>query len=54
MSIRLKNEINALSARVELLERAMNKLNPEPRTVAGAPDPDVKKTKKTKPEGGEA
>ena len=49
MSIRLKNEINAISARVELLERAIKKLTQEPK------DKTVKAVdKKAKAEGDEA
>lgn len=42
MSIVLQNRINELQDRVEKLERFMNKMNDEPRMVAGAPDPDPK------------
>ena len=42
MSIKQQVEINELRDKVEALERAMNKLNQTPRTVAGVPDPDAK------------
>lgn len=40
MSIKQQVEINELRDRVEALERIVNKLNNEPRKVAGVPDPD--------------
>jgi len=58
MSIRQAQQIKELFEKVENLERAMNKLNQTPRTVAGEPDPDAKPKvtgKKTaKKEGDEA
>ncbi|MBL4891471.1 MAG: hypothetical protein JKX91_06550 [Rhizobiaceae bacterium] len=52
MSIKQQNEINELRERVENLERKMNKVNNEPRTVAGVPDFDPKPVpKKTKSKG---
>lgn len=56
MSIKQQVEINELRDRVELLERAINKLNETPREVAGVPDPDPKpepKKKAKKVEGSE-
>jgi hypothetical protein len=38
MSIKQQLEINDLRERVENVERKMNRLNQEPRTVAGVPD----------------
>ena len=38
MSIKQQLEINELRERVESVERKMNLLNQEPRTVAGVPD----------------
>ena len=46
MSIKQQVEINELRGRVEELERIVNRLNDEPRKVAGAPDPDPKPNKK--------
>lgn len=48
MSIKLQNDIKELSARIEKLERIVNKLNPEPRKVAGVPDPDPKPVKRAR------
>jgi hypothetical protein len=42
MSIKQQNEINEIRERLETLERKMNRLNNEPRTVGGVPDPDPK------------
>ena len=55
MSIKQQVEINELRDRVEALERIVNKLNNEPRKVAGVPDPEPKpKQKKSqKVEGNE-
>ena len=38
MSIRQQNEINELRDKLEALERKMNRMNTEPRTVANVPD----------------
>jgi len=48
MSIKLQGEVNDLRARIEKLERICNKLNTEPRKVAGVSDPDpvIEKTQK--------
>jgi len=40
MSIRQQNEINELREKLETLERKMNRINTEPRQVAGVPDYD--------------
>ena len=40
MSIRQQNEINELREKLEILERKMNRMNTEPRIVAGVPDRD--------------
>jgi len=40
MSIQLINEVRELRDRVETLERKMNRMGTEPRTVAGVPDPE--------------
>jgi len=43
MSIQLKNEIRELNTRVELLERKVNIISPEVRSIAGQPDPGIEK-----------
>jgi hypothetical protein len=48
MSIKIQNDVKALQVRIEALERIVNQLNPEPRKVAGTPDPDPKPVKRTK------
>ncbi len=48
MSIKLQNDIKLLQDRIEKLERIVNKLNPEPRKVAGVSDPDPKPVKRSK------
>ncbi len=48
MSIKLQNDIKLLQDRIEKLERIVNKLNPEPRKVAGVSDPDPKPVKRTR------
>ena len=48
MSIQLKNEVRELRDRIELLERKMNILSPEVRTIAGQPDPGFEKPKRKK------
>lgn len=40
MSIKMQQEINQLSERLETIERKMNVLNQTPRTVAGVVDVD--------------
>lgn len=48
MSIKLQNDIKLLQDRIEKLERIVNKLNPEPRKVAGVSDPDPKPVKRAR------
>lgn len=40
MSIKLQSEVKALQERIENLERKMNILSPEKRTIAGTPEPE--------------
>lgn len=40
MSIQLKNEIRALVERLERLERIINVMSPEKRTIAGVTEPE--------------
>ena len=40
MSIQQGNEIKELRGRIEKLERAVNILSPEKRTIAGKPEPE--------------
>lgn len=49
MSIKQQNEINELRKRLEILERKMNVLSPEPRKVAGVEDRDPPRKKPGKP-----
>lgn len=53
MSIQLKNEVRGLRDRIEQLERKMNLLAPERRSVGGQPEPDkeIPATKKRKRKG---
>jgi len=46
MSIKQQQEIKSLQERVDRLESIVNRLNDEPRKVAGVPDPDPKPAKK--------
>ena len=48
MSIKMQQEINGLTERLETLERKMNILNQTPRTVAGVPDKTAKPVPKKK------
>ena len=48
MSIKQQLEINELRERVEAVERKMNLLNQEPRTVAGVPDKEEQSEPKKK------
>lgn len=48
MSIKLKEDIRQLTERVETLERIVNQLNPEKRTIAGKPDPGIEDTRPKK------
>jgi uncharacterized protein (UPF0335 family) len=41
MSIKLKEDLRALTERLERLERIVNVLNPEVRNIAGKPDPGI-------------
>lgn len=43
MSIQQGNEIKELRGRIEQLERKVNVLSPEKRTIAGQPEPDIEK-----------
>ena len=43
MSIQQGNEIKELRGRIEKLERAVNVLSPEKRTIAGKPEPEQEK-----------
>ena len=43
MSIQQGNEIKELRGRIEKLERAVNVLSPEKRTIAGQPEPEKEK-----------
>ena len=45
MSIQQGNEIKELRGRIEVLERAVNILSPEKRTIAGQPEPEVEQPK---------
>lgn len=48
MSIKQQQEIRELQARLDRVESILNKLNTEPRKVAGVPDPDPKPETKKK------
>ena len=43
MSIQQGNEIKELRGRIEVLERAVNILSPEKRTIAGKPEPELER-----------
>ena len=52
MSIQQGNEIKDLRGRIEKLERAVNVLCPEKRTIAGQPEPEVEQPKPSKKKRG--